>query len=117
MLETMLGDKFEYKKLSPEEMKERGILGRLVGVIADSVNPTRNGRTYSGTLWSKVFDNPIIKEQFKAGGLFGQLNHPDYQEPDLNKVALIIYKNQNFSFFLHNRPTETNASKFLLPGE
>lgn len=35
----------------------------------------------------------------------------------INKVALLIYKKQNFSFFLHNIPTETNASKFLLPGE
>ena len=42
---------FEYKKLSPEEMKARGILGRLIGPVADFINPTRNGRSYSESLW------------------------------------------------------------------
>lgn len=50
MLEKFSGNKFTYKKLSLEEQKNRGILGRLVGVIADFKNPTRNGRGYSEEL-------------------------------------------------------------------
>ena len=49
LLETFT-DKFEYQKLSEEEKAKRGILGRLVGVIADTKNPTRNGRAYSEQL-------------------------------------------------------------------
>lgn len=49
MLESF-ANTFEYKRLSAEEQDKRGILGRLVGVIADSKNPTRNGRQYSKEL-------------------------------------------------------------------
>lgn len=47
MLESLNNNVFTYKKLTEEEQTKRGILGRLVGVIADSKNPTRNGRLYS----------------------------------------------------------------------
>lgn len=50
MLESLQSNKFEYKKLTEEEQKARGILGRLAGVIADFKNPTRNGRIYSKEL-------------------------------------------------------------------
>ena len=42
MLESFNTDAFTYKRLTEEEQNKRGILGRLVGVIADTVNPTRN---------------------------------------------------------------------------
>jgi hypothetical protein len=61
MLETVR--KFEYNRLSPEEMSKRHILGRLVGIMADFKNPTRNSRLYSEELWDKTFDNPIMKEK------------------------------------------------------
>ena len=54
MLENLVTDKLDYKKLSPEEQQKRGILGRLVGVIADSKNATINGRIYSDSYW-KMF--------------------------------------------------------------
>lgn len=41
---------FKYQKLSPEEQKSRGILGRLVGVCADFNHATRNDRTYNEQL-------------------------------------------------------------------
>ena len=65
MLESFKGDELEYQKLTPEEMKARGILGRLVGVIADPTNPTRNGRLYDIDLWEKVFSDPIVQERIK----------------------------------------------------
>ena len=65
MLESFRSGAFTYNKLTPEEQKARGILGRLVGVIADFKNPTRNGRRYTEQLWDHVFDNEIMKEKIK----------------------------------------------------
>lgn len=50
MLESMNNNEFQYQKLTPEEQKAKGILGRLKGVIADFKHPTRNGRLYSEEL-------------------------------------------------------------------
>jgi len=90
MLESISGNKLEYKKLTPEEMKSRGILGRLVGICCDILRPTRNGRLYPDSLWEKVFDSPLVNEQFEAGGIFGELTHPDREEVDLEKAAILM---------------------------
>ena len=37
-------EELQYQKISPEEMQKRGILGRLVGICADFINPTRKDR-------------------------------------------------------------------------
>ena len=50
MLESLANNTFTYNKLTEEEQHSRGILGRLVGVIADTENPTRNGRKYGRDL-------------------------------------------------------------------
>lgn len=82
---------FEYIKLSEEEQKKRGILGRLEGVIADFKNPTRNGRLYSEELWDKTFENPIMKEKIKNRCLFGELGHPENRlEVDMEKIAICL---------------------------
>lgn len=81
-------NKFEYKKLTEAEQQQRGILGRLVGPIADSVKPTRNGRKYSNELWEKVFKNPIMQEKIENRVCFGELGHPvDRTETDMEKIA------------------------------
>ena len=91
MLEEFTGDKFEYKKLTPEEMESRGILGRLTGVIADYKNPTRNGRYYSKELWEKVFQDPLMKEKIKNRLVFGELEHPkDRTDIDPEKIAICL---------------------------
>ena len=90
MLESIKGDKLEYHKLTPEEKKSRGILGRLIGVCCDVLRPTRNGRLYPDSLWEKVFDSPLVNEQFEAGGIFGELTHPDREEVDLEKAAILM---------------------------
>ena len=71
-------------------MKSRGILGRLTGPCADIVNPTRNGRKYSEELWDKVFSSPLVQEQFNAGGIFGELTHPDREDVDIEKIAIVM---------------------------
>ena len=92
MLESFnANNKFDYQKLTPEEQAQRGILGRLVGVIADFKNPTRNGRLYTESLWEKTFNNPIMKEKIENKCLFGELGHPaDRQEVDMEKIAICL---------------------------
>lgn len=91
MLESFVSTAFEYKKLTEAEQKARGILGRLVGVIADTKKPTRNGRKYSEKLWENVFENPIMKEKIANRCCFGELNHPaDRSEVDLERVAICL---------------------------
>ena len=81
----------QYHKLTAEEQKKRGILGRLVGVIADFVNPTRNGRKYTEELWDKTFNDPIMKEKLENRCCLGELGHPeDRQEIDIEKQLTIL---------------------------
>ena len=83
--------KFEYKKLSPQEQKQRGILGRLEGIIADGKNPTRNGRKYPMPLWEKVFEDPIMKEKIENKVCLGELGHPeDRTETDITRAAICL---------------------------
>lgn len=73
------------------DTKGNPVLGRLEGPCADTINATRNGRKYSNELWKKVFNNPVVKEYFKCGGVFGELGHPaDRQEIDLEKVCVCM---------------------------
>ena len=81
----------QYQRLSADEQQKRGILGRLVGIIADFKNPTRNGRRYTEELWDKTFNDPIMKEKLDNRCVFGELGHPvDRTEIDMEnrKVAL-----------------------------
>lgn len=69
------------------------ILGRLEGICADFLHKTRNGRKYSEKLWDKIFNSPIIKEQFDCGGIFGELDHPeDRDEVCSEKIAICMPK-------------------------
>lgn len=92
MLESIGNNTFEYQKLSPEEMRSRGILGRLVGVCASFIAPTRNGRKYGEGLWENVFNDPIMKEKIENGVCFGELGHPidGREEVDMSKVAICL---------------------------
>ena len=79
----------EYRKLSQEEQNSRGILGRLVGKIADWKNPTRNGRLYSRELWEKVLKDPIFQEKIENKLCYGEIQHPldGRTEIDPQKIA------------------------------
>lgn len=96
MLERFEGkqENFKYLKLTEEQQKKRGILGRLVGVIADTKNSTRNERLYSKELWESVFDNPIMQEKIKNKVVYGQLGHPindeDLTADGIEKVAVAL---------------------------
>lgn len=92
MLESLKqNETFEYQKLTAEEMKARGILGRLIGPCADFINPTRNGRKYGEELWERVFEDPIMQEKIENGVCFGELGHPaDRTETDMEKIAVCL---------------------------
>ena len=93
MLENFKGDvnTFTYKKLSKEEMESRGILGRLIGVIADTKKPTRNGRLYGKELWENVFNSDLMQEKIDARVVLAELGHPaDRQEIDAEKVCACL---------------------------
>ena len=72
----MAETKREDLEYSPSTDKKSAILGTLEGPCADIIHPTRNGRKYSQELWEKVFENPLVQELFKAGGITGELGHP-----------------------------------------
>lgn len=91
MLESFKGKQFSYTPLSKEEMEKRGILGRLVGPIADTKAPTRNGRIYSKELWENVFNDPIMQEKINNRCLFQELGHPeDRTEVDMEKICACL---------------------------
>ena len=92
MLESFsANNELQYQKLSAEEQQRRGILGRLVGIIADFKGATRNGRRYTEELWDKTFENPIMKEKIANRCLFGELGHPaDRSEVDMSKIAICM---------------------------
>lgn len=98
MLESFLTDEFKYEKLTEAEQQKRGILGRLVGVIADSANPTRNGRKYGKELWEKLFSNPIMQERINNRCCFGELGHPsDREETNIEKIAICLAEVPKFN--------------------
>ena len=92
MLEKLKqNEALEYQKLSQDEMKAKGILGRLIGPCADFINPTRNGRQYTEELWDTVFEDPIVKEKIENKCMFGELGHPaDRTEVDMEKIAIAL---------------------------
>lgn len=80
-----------FTDLSEEEKTRRGILGILYGPIADIVRPTRNGRKYSESLWSKVFDKGLPKELLNNGGIPGELDHPEGRtETCPDRIAIMM---------------------------
>ena len=91
MLQESKTNELEYQRLSREEMEKRGILGRLVGVCASFISPTRNGRKYGEQLWENVFNDPIMKERIANGVCYGELGHPaDREETDMEKVCVCL---------------------------
>lgn len=85
---------FMFQDLTPEEKEKRGILARLTGPCASIAIPTRNGRFYSESLWSKVFedtDNSTTMEMFKNGGMPMELDHPaDRLETCSDRIAAMM---------------------------
>ena len=87
MLESFVGE-LTYKKLSPEEMEKRQILGRLVGPIADTKKETRNGRAYSKDLWENAISDDIFQEKLNNKCIFAELGHPASERVEGQEVLM-----------------------------
>lgn len=75
------------------ETKRKGVLGTLEGICADCIHATRNGRLYPNEVWEVAFNDPIVQEHFKAGGIFGQLGHPkedQSENEEFNSIAICM---------------------------
>jgi hypothetical protein len=90
MLEALNGNNFQYTKLSPEEAKERGILGILYGVVADTKKPTRNGRLYPREAWEKALNDDLFQEQLQNKAILGELEHPDREDIDPREACVAL---------------------------
>lgn len=92
MIDINSDNSFEYQKLSQEEQDKRGILGRLVGKIADWKHPTRNSRYYTRELWENVFKDSIFQEKIQNRLCFGEIQHPldGRTEIDPQKIAICL---------------------------
>lgn len=74
-------------------VKRKGVLGTLEGICADCIHVTRNGRLYPNSVWEVAFNDPIVQEHFKAGGIFGQLGHPkedQTENEEFNSIAICM---------------------------
>ena len=75
------------------ESKRKGVLGTLEGICADCIRATRNGRKYDDAVWQHAFNDPIVKEHFACGGIFGQLGHPkedQSENEEFNNIAICM---------------------------
>ena len=87
----MNNEKNETLTFTDNNNQDKVILGTLEGPCASFVDPTRNNRTYSESLWNKVFSNPIVKEMIDQGGIPGELDHPsDRTETDSSRIAILM---------------------------
>lgn len=93
MLENFKGQ-YTYTKLSPEEIKERGILGILYGPIADTKKPTRNGRLYPREAWEQAINDPIFQEQLECKAILGEIEHPEGRDRIEPKEACMCLAEQ-----------------------
>lgn len=82
-------------KLVESKQLRKGCIGRLEGVCADFMNPTRNERLYGLKLWEKVFSNELFLEAIKTKTAFGELDHPEDRFEVLSKLACVVMTDYN----------------------
>lgn len=82
-------------KLVESKQLRKGCIGRLEGVCADFLNPTRNERLYGLKLWEKVFSNELFLEAIETKTAFGELDHPEDRFEVLSKLACVVMTDYN----------------------
>ena len=60
----------------------------VTGIFSTAEVKNNNGRVYERKLLEREVDK--VMEQVKGASLYGQLNHPEKPEVDLEKVAILI---------------------------
>ena len=66
MSQVLIETRLNSLKLCESAQVRKGCLGRLEGICADFVNPTRNGRYYPRKLWENVFNDDLVKEALET---------------------------------------------------
>ena len=77
-----------------------GVLCRVAYPICNIGMRNKNERIYEKAVWDKVFADPEISEKQKNRSLFGQAEHPDVTQSNLEKTSHVItgtYYNKDHS--------------------
>lgn len=68
-------------------------LGKLAGIGADFMHPTRNGRRYPYELWVNVQNSPDFKEGMSTLTIFGEADHPETRvDTSIKEIAIVLTK-------------------------
>ena len=82
-----------YIKESGVNEQGKHYIGRLEGVSADFLHPTRNDRKYVLRLWKNVEKSDDFKEGMETLTIFGEADHPeDRLETSIKEVAVCLRK-------------------------
>lgn len=88
------------KSIPLKYIKESGLredgkhyLGKLAGVGADFLHPTRNGRRYPLQLWINVENSDDFKEGMATLTIFGEADHPETRvDTSIKEIAIVLTK-------------------------
>ena len=98
MPQILIETRLNSLKLTESTTKLRkGCLGRIEGICADFVNPTRNGRFYSRKLWENVVNDELFKESLATKTLIGELDHPEERFETLAQEACVVMTDYKFT--------------------
>lgn len=97
MPQVLIETRLNSLKLCESAQVRKGCLGRLEGICADFVNPTRNGRYYSRELWENVFNDDLVKEALETKTLIGELDHPEERFETLAQEACVVMTDYKFN--------------------
>ena len=89
-MKVLIETRLNALRLNENKQPRKGCLGRIEGVCADFVNPTRNGRKYGLRLWQNVRKSELVEEGLKTNTLLGELDHPEERFDVLAKEACVV---------------------------
>lgn len=77
-----------------ESSNSEKFIGKLHGVCADYMSPTRNGRKYPKELWERVIASDTFKEAMDTLTCFGECDHPSEEsgriDTSIKEIAIVL---------------------------
>lgn len=90
---TEKSEPLKYIKESGQREDGKHYLGKLAGVGADFLHPTRNGRRYPYELWINVENSDDFKEGMATLTIFGEADHPETRvDTSIKEIAIVLTK-------------------------
>ena len=77
---------------TPKETLPDGVLSRVTYNICNLDERNANRRIYGKDVWEKVLATPDILEKLKNRALFGQAEHPEQTQSDLQLTSHVIFE-------------------------